>query len=397
MEASNVRQIRGQQIAAQTDKWQAKQGNLFVPSQTRNSTTYKVDATKLTCTCPDFAFRRNKCKHVIAVEIRQGKAETETVAPFVPRNRYAQNWTAYNKSQTSEKGEFLRLLSDLTRNVREPENTNGRPALPLGDMIFSCIFKVFSQMSSRRFTTDLKDVHAKGLIAECPHYNSLIRYMEKESLTPFLELLVEETSRPLASLETAFAVDSTGLSTSNTVSWHQAKHKDPKMVTRKDWVKIHCCIGTHTNVITGVEISDSKANDHTYLIPVVEMTRRNFTVSELSADLAYSSMTHAAYTERHGIANYIPFKENANVTDRYYTTEVWRRMFHYFSMNRNEFIQHYMKRSNAETTFHMLKSKFGGTLKSKTFQAQKNEALCKVICHNISCLIHAVNEFGVEI
>jgi transposase len=396
MENSNVREIRGQQIAATNDKWQLKGGYHYIPSQ-KSGQTYKVHAEKLECNCLDFTFRKQKCKHIYAVEIRQGKVEKENVIPFLSRNHYTQNWSAYNKSQTSEKAEFLRLLSDLTRNLREPEQMNGRPALPLGVMIFACIFKVYSQMSSRRFTTDLRDIHAKGLIAECPHYNSLIRYMEKENLTPYLELIVEETSRPLASLETAFAVDSTGLSTSNTVSWHHAKHKDKKMVTRKDWVKIHCCIGTHTNVITGIEVTDGKANDHTFLIPVVEMTRRNFTVSELSADLAYSSMMHAAYTERHGITNYIPFKENANAANRYYTTEVWRRMFHYFNLNRTEFIQHYMKRSNAETTFHMLKSKFGGTLKSKTFQAQKNEALCKVICHNISCLIHAVNEFGIEI
>ena len=57
-----------------------------------------------------------------------------------------------------------------------------------------------------------------------------------------------------------------------------------------------------------------------------------------------------------------------------------------------------MQRSNVETTtFHMLKSKYGTTLKSRSMEAQKNEALCKVICHNISCLIHEVNEFGIEL
>ena len=43
----------------------------------------------------------------------------------------------------------------------------------------------------------------------------------------------------------------------------------------------------------------------------------------------------------------------------------------------------YHKRSNAETTFHMIKSKFGEKLSSKTHTAQVNEALCKVLYHNI--------------
>ena len=72
-------------------------------------------------------------------------------------------------------------------------------------------------------------------------------------------------------------------------------------------------------------------------------------------------------------------------------------MYHFFNLNGLEFVQHYMKRSNVETTFHMLKSKFGSVLKSRTFEAQKNEALCKVIYHNIACLIHAMNEFNIEI
>jgi hypothetical protein len=32
--------------------------------------------------------------------------------------------------------------------------------------------------------------------------------------------------------------------------------------------------------------------------------------------------------------------------------------------------------------------------KKPTFNGQRNEALCKVICHNICYLIQAINEFG---
>ena len=42
------------------------------------------------------------------------------------------------------------------------------------------------------------------------------------------------------------------------------------------------------------------------------------------------------------------------------------------------------------------KGKFGDSVRSKTTVAMKNEALCKVLCHNICCLIQAMHEFGVR-
>ena len=56
----------------------------------------------------------------------------------------------------------------------------------------------------------------------------------------------------------------------------------------------------------------------------------------------------------------------------------------------------YHKRSNVETTFHMIKSKFGQRLRSRTLTAQINEALCKVLCHNLCVVIQSVHELGIE-
>ena len=71
-------------------------------------------------------------------------------------------------------------------------------------------------------------------------------------------------------------------------------------------------------------------------------------------------------------------------------------MYHYFMMNREEFMGHYHKRSNVETTFMMVKTEFGDKLKSKKWIAQKNELLCKLIAHNIVVVIHEMYELGIE-
>lgn len=71
-------------------------------------------------------------------------------------------------------------------------------------------------------------------------------------------------------------------------------------------------------------------------------------------------------------------------------------MYHYFAYQRDTFLTHYHKRSNVETTFSMIKRKFGSSLRSKSEVGQRNEVLCKVIAHNLCCLISAMHELGME-
>jgi hypothetical protein len=52
--------------------------------------------------------------------------------------------------------------------------------------------------------------------------------------------------------------------------------------------------------------------------------------------------------------------------------------------------------SNAGSTFNMVKAKFGERVRSKTQAGQKNEVLCKILCHNVCCLIQSIYELGVE-
>ncbi|MCK4327507.1 MAG: hypothetical protein KAW41_03450 [Candidatus Diapherotrites archaeon] len=66
-------------------------------------------------------------------------------------------------------------------------------------------------------------------------------------------------------------------------------------------------------------------------------------------------------------------------------------------MHQDEFLQQYHKRSNVESTFHIIKAKFGEYLYSKTQQSQFNEALCKILCHNIVVLIHGMFELGIDV
>jgi hypothetical protein len=55
----------------------------------------------------------------------------------------------------------------------------------------------------------------------------------------------------------------------------------------------------------------------------------------------------------------------------------------------------YHKRSNIESAVSALKE-IGDSVRSKTDIAIVNEVLCKILCHNICCLIQEQGELGIE-
>jgi hypothetical protein len=59
------------------------------------------------------------------------------------------NWTAYNAAQSEEKTQFAALLADLCSTVAQPPQTGkGRPRLPLADMLFASVYKVYAARAS---------------------------------------------------------------------------------------------------------------------------------------------------------------------------------------------------------------------------------------------------------
>ena len=207
-----------------------------------------------------------------------------------------------------------------------------------------------------------------------------------------LRELITVTALPLKTVESDFGVDSTGISNNRFVRWFNVKHG--KELDYSDWIKLHLMSGVITNVVTSVEISGRHEHDSNFFKPMVDATAENFTMKEVSADKAYSSRDNLHTVVGHGATPFIPFKSNA--TGEAGGDNLWKIMFHYYSLHRQDFLAHYHKRSNVETTVSMIKGKFGDAIKGKSETAQINEVLFKVLCHNI-CVVHqSVYELGIE-
>lgn len=210
-------------------------------------------------------------------------------------------------------------------------------------------------------------------------------------LTALLSELIAVSSLPLRAVETNFAVDSTGFGTSGTVTWYSKKYGHD--IDNSDWVKVHLMTGVKTNVVTSVEVSGRDDSDYRFLPALVETTARNFTLREVSADKAYSGVSNLQVIADHGTEPYVPFLSHTTGKGG---SPLWRRMWAYYQFQRDEFLEHYHKRSNVESTNSMIKGKFGGKLRSKGPTGQKNGALPKVLCHNLCVLVQSIYELGIE-
>ena len=349
------------------------------------------------CTCPDFEKRRKPCKHILAAKMvaKKNGHPRDGIDITITKPTYPQDWTNYNKAQINEKALFMRLLSDLLKTVEDDKrdkSMRGRKPLSLRDMAFASALKVYTTYSLRRFMTDINEAKDKGFINQTPYFSLVSVYMNKPEMTQLLQKLVMLSSLPLRSIETKFAVDSTGFRITRFTDYCKEKHNTKR---EHQWIKTHITCGVKTNIITAVEVSDQFSADSNYFLPLVEKTRENgFEILEVSADKAYSSRQNIGYVDSIGGMAYIPFK--SNTTGKARGSLIWKKMYDYYMLQREEFMEHYHVRSNIESTNFMIKSKFTDLVRSKSNLGQYNEILLKILCHNIVVLIQSMFELGIK-
>ena len=381
--------MKGQQIAQMCQIVKKDANSWIVPSQSGRG-VYKVElhGTDYKCNCPDYELRQQPCKHVYAVISltlkwfdKRGNETTITIKKKV----YSQDWHNYNINQEQEKAKFMELLQDLCQEVPEPAYTFGRPKASIKDLLFASALKVYSQFSLRRFKSDLQVAKDKQLVEQIPSRSAISDFMQSDALTPILSKLVQISSLPLRSVEDKFAVDSSGFRTTRFTEYCKEKHGTKQ---QHKWVKLHIITGVKTNIITAVEVN--MGGDSPQFIPLVNATfDAGFIMNEVSADKAYSAVDNYNAVQQVKGQAYIPFKSNTSGTSsrsKGNRARLWRRMFWYYQLKQDEFLQHYHLRSNVETTFFMMKAKFGDLIRSKTQRAQINELLLKVLCHNLVIL-----------
>lgn len=110
--------------------------------------------------------------------------------------------------------QFLVLLRELLRAVDEPARRTKHERLPLHDMLFIVISKVFFRFSSADHCMFLELLHPDLRVGHIPHRNSVTNYMMMGWLRLILEGLIGRASQPLINFSgVLFAIDGTPLLT----------------------------------------------------------------------------------------------------------------------------------------------------------------------------------------
>ena len=399
--AMNAREERGLVIAATCRLGRNDNGTWRVPSQTSSETIfYTVNLETKACTCLDCTEGGFVCKHYHAASIVHKRdilpdgtvIETKSMT-FTEKKVYKQDWPAYNLAQATEKRRLRVLLQDLCRFLPErerPEKCPGPKPHLVSDCVFAMAYKVYCGLSSRRFSTDLLEAHEMGFTSKPIPGAKVTAFFEDAYFTPILKSLIGYSARPLRAVERDFAIDSSGFGSSRYERWYDQKYGITR--NRAVWVKAHIACGVKTNVVTAVRVLEQHSGDCPQFVPLVKETRQGFEIDEVSADKAYVSVEAFETVAECGGQAFIAFKSNNNGL----AGGLFEKAFGYFTFKQEEYMAHYHKRSNVESTFSAIKRKFGDSVMSKTDAAMVNEVLCKIICHNICCMIKETHELGLE-
>lgn len=301
---------------------------------------------------------------------------------------YSQNWSKYTKFQVCEKQDFLMLLYQLCSGIDQPVQQRGRPRLSLRDIVFSLVYKIYSTCSSRRFMSDLQNACRAGYVGQVPHFNALSTYLMEKEMAWLLTRLVEISSLPLAEHETEFSVDSTGLSTDRYARWVDEKEMTHQ---KREWHKLHIMCGRRSNIVTATVVTPSREADAPLFPSLLEITSRNFRTLQVAGDGAYYSRNNIMRVTRLGGVPYFLIPEPL-LPGGGWKPSACNIVLYMYAKDRANFFKNYYKRNNVETAFSMIRACLGTNLRSTSTVAQYNEAICKVICHNLRVLCRAMHE-----
>jgi hypothetical protein len=114
-------------------------------------------------------------------------------------------------------------------------------------------------------------------------------------------------------------------------------------------------IGTVTNVVTAAEVTGRRSADSPHLPALLKTTTKRFKAKTVAADKGYISHSNLDAIACAGAFPLIPFKSHHNPGGGYWSKrsnsrvsqgsrELWRKMYEFFTYNREEFLAHYPRR-----------------------------------------------------
>ena len=307
------------------------------------------------------------------------------------------DYALYNAIQKNEWFFFFKTLPALVHYVAG--NVSfwrhiGRPPEDADD-ILTCLliwqrFPNLAVRSAHSFLLFLKAIHL--IHVKVPCFKTLTNYQANERMRYYLDLCIEESSKPLSILEHDFATDMTGVRTNTFSSWYSLRCN--KQINKRDHIASHITTGVRSNIVTCVDVCVKKGMDNVIFRKHVKETAKNFSVQEWSGDGTYQSRENCtAVREAHGVPF---FKLKKGITKKPKGHPAWKDMLERNEKDKEAYDRSYHKRSNVESTNHAKKARLGNNVRSKLDTAREQEEHLKWINHNLLVLNRAQLEWGIK-
>lgn len=300
------------------------------------------------------------------------------------------------KKNEVERGEFWRLLvllQELVRTVDEPPRRTGHSHLPVADMLFIIVTKVFFGLSSRDHCALLELLHPQLWTGPIPHPNSITNYMKVEWLRPILEGLVGRSAQPVVNyLGYYFSIDSTPVLTPG---YYLSKNrKTGELYERRQWIRLHLLGENMTGIVTAARADSRAVAEQAYFEPMLRETLGlGFKVLGISGDKNYCTKANARLARDLGVTPFLTVKKNA-VRSKKGADEAWNENYDRAKSDDPAVRRVFRLRSRIESVNSVIKGQYEEFVLSKSEAGQYNEALCKVICHNLIVLIRYTRKLG---
>ncbi len=308
------------------------------------------------------------------------------------RRTYPQKWHFYYQASRTEKLMFFRIIKDAVDylDIEAKYKGTGRPPANIKDIVKALCIKGYCGLSSWRIESELKLAQTFGIINKVYKRSALNNYLNNKYVVEILKELLKTIAEPLQEIEETVAIDATGMASSyGKKRWVEVRltHR-----LRKDFAKLHIISGVKSNIIFSADVTEGTSSDSPHLKELLEELR--FKPREFVADAGYISKDNVIAISDKGIKPFIMPRKN--ITGQRGGSASWRYLIRLWKENKEIFLMHYHARSNVESTFSMLKRKFGDYVRAKNIIGQTADILSKVVCLNAVILSEAMLEYGIR-
>jgi hypothetical protein len=269
-------------------------------------------------------------------------------------------------------------------------------------LLFYCSgIRAYEGKTSRKSVAPLKTHFGETWWSENGfHFNRFSEYLNEKPTTAILNWSIAEICTVVMSLFDDIILDGTGIGLTTRGTYRSERYGIPHTEGRSLYARLNLVMDRKFKMVLAAVVTRDHGKGTGEVSQVRSLLQRvraiGFAPKRVLADALYGNENVLEAIEECGAEPFIPLK-SIYTEQRLPKTPLMLALYWRIKADRDAFQAVYDNRPVIEAGIWSIKAKFEGSTRSRTFRAQVNEILFKVLCHNIDVLIHAARENKIDI